>query len=76
MNYTRRDSNTSEKPTGKPHIPDPRGTKSGTLALAELIDAWATLPEAIRSSILAMVRAARQERLPTVSTCQHVNETP
>jgi hypothetical protein len=43
------------------------GAKSGALAprsrpidaaLAALIDAWPTLPEAIRAGILAMVRAA------------------
>jgi hypothetical protein len=47
--------------------PAPGGAKSGALApenpaidpaLAALIDAWPTLPEAIRAGILAMVRAA------------------
>ena len=39
------------------------GAKCGALTpdLAELIDAWPTLPEAIRAGILAMVRAAREE---------------
>ena len=47
--------------------PAPGGAKNGALtstsptidpALAALIDAWPTLPEAIRAGILAMVRAA------------------
>jgi hypothetical protein len=57
-----------------PHSPEnstnpaPGGAKNGALtptnpnidpALAALIDAWPTLPEAIRAGILAMVRAAR-----------------
>jgi hypothetical protein len=46
--------------------PTPGGAKSGALnpekpaidpALAALIDAWPTLPEAIRAGISAMVRA-------------------
>ena len=50
-----------------PTNPAPGGAKSGALApqtpaieptLAALIDAWPTLPEAIRAGILAMVRAA------------------
>ena len=52
--------------TGKTGFSDQSGAKSGALAareapsdpdLAELIDAWPTLPEAIRAGILAMVRA-------------------
>jgi hypothetical protein len=45
--------------------PAPGGARSGALAtkaidpaLAALIDAWPTLPEAIRADILAMVKAA------------------
>ncbi len=47
--------------------PAPGGAKSGALTLKEsaidpslaaLIDAWPTLPDAIRAGILAMVRAA------------------
>jgi hypothetical protein len=47
--------------------PAPGGAKSGALtienlaidpSLAALIDAWPTLPDAIRAGILAMVRAA------------------
>jgi hypothetical protein len=47
--------------------PAPGGAESGALghestaidpALKSLIDAWPTLPEAIRAGILAMVRAA------------------
>ena len=47
-----------------PACPAPGGAESGALtpnispALAALIDAWPTLPEAIRAGILAMVRAA------------------
>jgi hypothetical protein len=52
---------------GNPTIVALGGAKSGALAatdpdLAALIDAWPTLPEAIRAGILALVRAA-QERL-------------
>jgi hypothetical protein len=47
----------------------PSGAESGALApqaptldagLASLIDAWPTLPEAIRAGIVAMVRAATE----------------
>jgi hypothetical protein len=53
--------NTKKKP-----ISQTSGAKSGALSaksapidteLQNLIDAWATLPEAIRAGILAMVRA-------------------
>jgi hypothetical protein len=49
-------------------IPTERGTKSGTVGaeseladpdLIELVNAWPTLPEATRASILAMVRTAK-----------------
>ena len=52
---------------GNPTNPAPGGAESGALApktpaidpaLAALIDAWPTLPDAIRAGILAMVRAA------------------
>jgi hypothetical protein len=59
-----------EPPPSSPEntaFPAQRGAKSGAPtptrpnidpALAALIDAWPTLPEAIRAGILAMVRAA------------------
>lgn len=41
----------------------PAGTKSGTLSddpgLVEVVEGWGDLPEAIRSAVLALVRASR-----------------
>jgi hypothetical protein len=60
------------KPAGNPHISSKRGTESGTLGddsaprpikadpdLASVIAAWPNLPEAIRTGIVAMVKAAK-----------------
>jgi len=53
--------------TGKTALPAESGAKSGTLGahfgpaptdLRTVIDAWPTLPEAIRADIVAMVRTA------------------
>jgi hypothetical protein len=54
--------------TGNPLIGDKSGTDSGTLApapapslppdLAELLNAWPTLPPAIKAGIAAMIGAA------------------
>ncbi len=52
--------------TEKSTIPDPGGAKSGAPAqfgdldpdLAWVVEAWPTLPAAIRAGILAMVRGA------------------
>ena len=56
------DSNPFEKPA-KTILFSEGGAESGALAtvdpaLATLIDAWPELPEAIRTGILAMVKAA------------------
>ncbi len=61
----------SEHPAKTPENPpvsQQGGTDSGTLAgenlppdLADVVNAWPTLPEAIKAGILAMVKAARTE---------------
>lgn len=66
----------SETPVN-PHIPEPRGTESGTLDaenapnasladpdLARLVNAWPGLPPAIRARIVAMLEAATQRVKP------------
>jgi hypothetical protein len=54
------------KTTGKTGIPDSGGAECGALGaqnapsdpdLAAVVDAWPTLPEAVRTAILAMVKA-------------------
>ena len=49
------------------HAPDER-TKKRTkdTELTALVEAWPTLPEAIRAGILAMVRASRSKEPPAV----------
>jgi hypothetical protein len=52
-----------EKPAKTPLFTE-EGAKSGALAiidpeLATVVDAWPTLPEAVRAGMLAMVRATR-----------------
>lgn len=53
--------------SGNPHVPQSGGAESGALAakidpqdpdLADLLAAWPKLPEALRTGILAMVRAS------------------
>lgn len=62
--------NTTQVSAEKPQLQQRRGTISGTLAddstiddpdLAQLTQAWPTLPVAVRSKILAMIRTASGE---------------
>jgi hypothetical protein len=48
----------------KPQISKRRGTESGTVhgELAQILAAWATLPEAVKGGILAMVKASQNTR--------------
>jgi hypothetical protein len=67
LEIPRQDSNPLSETLEKPQIPDKDGAISDALSansdpidpdLRRLIDAWPTLPEALRAGILAMVAAA------------------
>ncbi len=63
--YTRQESNTSEKHARKPHFPGPRGTKSGTLGdepLDELLRLWPELTIGQRTEVLSLARRLVQSR--------------
>ena len=61
--YTQQESNNPSFSSGKATFSAVSGAESGALAitdpgLAELVEAWVRLPEAMKAGILAMVKAA------------------
>ncbi len=56
-----RDETEAEVPTVVPCSPGPKLGAEMPTDLAEVVDAWKALPEAVRLGVLAMVRATREQ---------------